>query len=102
MMLEIFTAGFGVAGTLSIVCFVMYFFGGIIAGTADWWSVVLFAAGIGFLIAEMFIPGFGIFGIAGIIMFILGLLFSSSSFDQFINRFAIAIGICIVAVPILF
>ena len=37
---------------------------------AHWISIVLFFVGIGFLVAEMFDPGFGIFGTGGIISFI--------------------------------
>ena len=101
MTIEIFTAGFGVAGIISIVCFALYFFGGFIAGTAQWWSVALFVFGILFLVIEMFIPGFGIFGISGLVMLVLGLVFSASTIEQFAKMAGYAIIVCAVLIPIL-
>lgn len=99
-IIEVFTAGFGVAGALSILCFVLYYFGGIIAGSAQWWSIALFIAGAMAIIIEMFVPGFGIFGIAGIVLCTLGLVFSSSSIDEFAQRAGIAMIVGVVLIPI--
>ena len=100
MILEIFTAGFGVAGVLSIICFSLYFFGGFLAGSAQWWSAALFILGILALVIEMFIPGFGVFGISGLILCVLALVFSSNSIEQFATRTILAIGVCAVLIPI--
>jgi len=101
MIIEIFTAGFGVAGIISIICFVLYFFGGMIAGTAQWWAIGLFVLGIIALTIEIFIPGFGVFGISGIIMCTLALIFSANSFEQFAKRAGYVIIACAVMIPIL-
>ena len=100
MILEIFTVGFGVAGVLSIICFSLYFFGGFLAGSAQWWSAALFILGILALVIEMFIPGFGVFGISGLILCVLALVFSSNSIEQFATRTILAIGVCAVLIPI--
>lgn len=100
MILEFFTAGFGVAGVISIVCFALYFGGGFLAGTAEWWAAGLFVLGAIALLIELVIPGFGIFGISGIIMCILGLMFSAESIGQFAWRSAIALIICVILIPV--
>ena len=101
MLIEIFSAGFGIAGVISIICFALYFFGGLIAGTAQWWAIGLFILGIVALVIEMIIPGFGIFGISGIVMLFLSLVFSANSLEQFATRAGYAILVCIVLIPIL-
>lgn len=98
MILEIFTAGFGVAGVISIVCFGLYFFGGAIAGTAEWWAIGLFILGAIALVIEIFVPGFGVFGISGIIMLILGLVFSASDFEQFSKNAFWATFVCAILI----
>ncbi|MEX1377936.1 MAG: NfeD family protein [Eubacteriales bacterium] len=100
MILEIFTAGFGVAGVISIICFALYFFGGFLAGSAQWWAAALFILGIIALVVEMFIPGFGVFGISGLVLCVLALVFSSNSIDQFARRAGIALSVCVVLIPI--
>ena len=102
MIMEIFTAGFGLFGILSIVCFGLYFFGGVLAGYTEWWAVALFILGAVFFVIEIIIPGFGIFGILGIALTLLGLMFSAKSIRDFIFQAGIALAICAVAVPIMF
>jgi len=98
MIIEIFTAGFGVAGVISIVSFILYFFGGAIAGTAELWAIGLFVLGVMALVIEMFIPGFGAFGFSGLVMCLLGLVFSAESIEQFARRAGIAMIVCAVVV----
>lgn len=100
-IMEIFTAGFGIAGIASLLCFGLYFFGGYIAGFTEWWSIALFVLGAVCIVVELTIPGFGIFGILGIIFSIMGLAFSSSSIIEFFKLSAIALAACIIAVPIM-
>ena len=67
MVIEILTAGFGVAGLLSILCFSLYFGGHFMAGIAGWEAILLFLLGLALLLVEGFIPGFGIFGLGGLL-----------------------------------
>jgi len=101
MIMELFTAGFGVAGVISIVCFALYFFGGFIAGTAQWWAIGLFILGAMALVIEIFVPGFGIFGFSGLVMCLLGLVFSANSLEEFTKLAGTAIILCAVVVVIL-
>jgi membrane-bound serine protease (ClpP class) len=91
MFIEIFTPGFGVFGVLSIICFGLYFGGGILAGFAEWWSIALFILGIGFMVVEAVIPGFGIFGILGIASLVAGLIFTSRDLNTFLTVLGVGI-----------
>ena len=44
----------------------------------SWISIILFVVGIGFIIVEMFEPGFGVFGILGVIS-LIGCIFVTAS-----------------------
>ncbi|HHX77435.1 MAG TPA: nodulation protein NfeD, partial [Firmicutes bacterium] len=67
LILEVMTAGFGLAGIISILAFALFFGGHIFAGLAGYEVLALFMLGVVLLLIEAFIPGFGIIGIAGIL-----------------------------------
>lgn len=102
MFIEIFTPGFGLFGILSIICFGLYFGGGILAGFAEWWSIALFILGIVFLVIEAVVPGFGIFGILGIICIVAGLIFTSRDLNSFLTVLGVGIGGSAVLLPIVY
>ncbi len=66
LMLELTTAGFGVAGFVSMASFALFFGGHIFAGLAGYEVLVLFVLGIILLLIEAFLPSFGIVGAAGL------------------------------------
>ncbi|MCK5129650.1 MAG: nodulation protein NfeD [Clostridiales bacterium] len=101
MIMEIFTAGFGAFGILAILCFALYFFGGVIAGYTQWWAVALFIIGAVALGIELIVPGFGIFGAIGIVFTLLGLLFSAKNMREIVIRGGIALVVCVVSIPIM-
>lgn len=102
MFIEIFTPGFGLFGILSIICFGLYFGGGILAGFAEWWSIALFILGLVFLVIEAIIPGFGVFGILGLIFLIAGLIFTSRDLNSFLQVLGVGIGGSAVLLPIVY
>ncbi|MFS0575267.1 nodulation protein NfeD [Sporosarcina sp. 179-K 3D1 HS] len=63
LVLELYSPGFGVPGTMAITSLFLFFFGHLVAGLAGYETIILFIIGIGLIIAEFFLPG----GIAGII-----------------------------------
>jgi len=67
LAMVIFSAGFGVAGLLSILSFGLYFGGHLFTGVSGWPAVFLFIFGVVLILAEMFFPGFGILGISGLV-----------------------------------
>jgi membrane-bound serine protease (ClpP class) len=81
LYLEISTPGFGVPGTVAIICFAMIFAGSALLGTLGSLELILFLAGVVLLVVEIFlIPGFGAVGISGILLMVLALVFSQQPF----------------------
>jgi len=79
LALEVITAGFGAAGAISLGAFALYFGGNIAAGMAEYWVLILFAFGIGLMLIEAVMPGFGVFGVAGLIATIFSIVLAAVS-----------------------
>jgi len=72
---ELHTPGFGLAGTVAIICFALLLGSRYLTGLAQWWEVALFVVGLILIGLEVFvIPGFGIAGILGILFCVAALL----------------------------
>jgi membrane-bound serine protease (ClpP class) len=81
LYLEITSPGFGVPGTIAIICFAVVFLGGALLGTIGSLELLLFLSGVVLLVVEIFlIPGFGVTGISGIILMGTALVLSRQSF----------------------
>jgi membrane-bound serine protease (ClpP class) len=92
LIIEIFTIGFGVSGTLGVAALGLYFFGHILAGITGFEAVFLFLIGLILLAAEVFfIPGFGIAGIGGIIALIVSIVLTAPTFEQGIISLVVSI-----------
>jgi membrane-bound serine protease (ClpP class) len=66
LLIEIKTPAFGLAGLAGIGALTLFFGSHLIVGLAGWEVMMLLAAGILLLLAEMFIfPGFGVAGVLG-------------------------------------
>lgn len=91
IVLELFTVGFGVAGTLGMISMALYFGGHIIAGFSGLESVLLFIVGIILMLVEAFVtPGFGFAGIAGLGALVVSIIIASASVEQAIISLIIA------------
>ncbi|HIA03285.1 MAG TPA: nodulation protein NfeD [Myxococcales bacterium] len=67
LMMELYTAGFGITGFIGISCLLVFFTGHMIVNLAGAEELLLFVAGCGLLAVEIFvIPGFGLAGVLGI------------------------------------
>ncbi|MDB4338854.1 nodulation protein NfeD, partial [Rubripirellula sp.] len=63
------------------LCFSLYFWIKLLAGTAEWFELILFTLGIICIGIEFFvIPGFGIFGIGGFLLTGLAIVLMSQTF----------------------
>lgn len=102
MGIEIFTAGFGAFGIISIVCFGLYFGGSFLAGFAEWWSLALFVAGLVMFAIEAAVPGFGVFGVLGFVFIGASLLFASRDIESFIIILGVGLAGSIIALPLLY
>ncbi len=77
LIVEIKTAGFGLAGIAGLLSLSLFFGSHLIVGLAGWEDIIIFAVGVGLLGVEAFlIPGFGLFGILGIVGVFGGLYLS--------------------------
>ena len=91
MVIEIFTPGFGIGGTISIIAFGLFFWGNIIAGNSQWTSLAIFVTGLILLIIEAIVPGFGLPGISGIILVIAGTILAMGTLTSALMSLSIAI-----------
>jgi len=81
IFLEIQSPGFGIPGTVAILCFVLVFGSSFMLGRVGSLEIILFVLGLGLLAVEVFlIPGFGVIGISGIILIAFSLIFSMQDF----------------------
>lgn len=90
IVVELFAPGFGVAGTISIFAFGLYFFGHYVAGFANWLHIGLFLVGILLMILEIFLPG-GIVGAIGFISIVSGLVMAAYDTEQGLASLGIAV-----------
>ncbi|MDZ4780191.1 MAG: NfeD family protein [Planctomycetia bacterium] len=78
---ELHSPGVGLGGFLAGICFLLFFWSHHLNGTAGWLEILLFVAGLGCLVLEVFVlPGFGVFGIGGGAMIITSLVLASQTF----------------------
>ena len=79
--LEITSPGFGVPGTIAILCFATIFLGNALLGTVGSLELLIFLLGVVLLVVEIFlIPGFGVTGISGILLIFFSLVLSRQDF----------------------
>jgi len=72
ILYELKIPGWGISGTIGLICLALFFGAHLLVGLAEWVEVLLFALGVALLVAEIFfIPGFGIAGISGIACLLL-------------------------------
>ncbi|MCD6404635.1 MAG: hypothetical protein J7M19_02285 [Planctomycetes bacterium] len=67
--------GFGLPGTVGVICFAVFFFSKHLSGMAQNWEILLFIVGLVLLGIEIFlIPGFGITGFLGATFVVVALV----------------------------
>ena len=78
---EMSAPGLGVPGFLSAVCVMLFFWSQYLDGNADAVEILLFVAGLIFVLMEIFVvPGFGVFGIGGMLMLVTSVVLASQKF----------------------
>lgn len=99
LVLELYSPGFGLPGTMSLSAFGLFFFGHLIAGFAGYETLIIFVIGFILLILELFLPG-GIVGIIGGGLIIASLLFAGESVTHMAYSIIIAMFIAVVGMVI--
>ncbi len=78
LVIELGAPGLGVGGLTSLLCFSLFFWSRFLGGTSGWLEVTLFACGLAFIAAEIFvIPGFGVAGVSGMALMLGSLVMAS-------------------------
>lgn len=101
LLVEIFTPGFGLGGTVSLIAFSIFFGGSILAGNAGFAVVLIFLTGIVLLVIEAVVPGFGAPGIGGILCIIISIVLASESVILGLSSLAIAFVMTVIAAVLL-
>lgn len=74
LLIELYSPGVGLPGAVGLVCIVAFFAGHLLVHLAGFEEILLFAAGLALMGAELFvIPGFGVAGVAGLTCLFLSL-----------------------------
>ncbi|MDE3001265.1 MAG: nodulation protein NfeD [Gemmatimonadota bacterium] len=77
LIFEIQSPGWGVGGTIGLICLGLFFGSHMLVKLADWTEVLLFLVGVIMVIADLFfIAGFGVLAIPGVILMFAGLFLS--------------------------
>src|SRR5699024_6689433 len=100
LVVELYSPGFGVPGTMAISALLLFFYGHLIAGFAGYEAILLFAIGAVLLIAELFISG-GIAGIIGLIAVVGSIILAGANPMFMATSVLIAVAIATVGAVIL-
>jgi len=77
LIFEIQSPGWGVGGTLGIICLGLFFGSHLLVNLADWSEILLFLLGLILVFVDLFfIAGFGVVGIPGIGLMLVSLFLS--------------------------
>ncbi len=81
LFFEVTSPGFGIPGTIAILCFSVLFSGNFLLGQVGSVELILFLLGVVLLVIEIFvIPGFGVAGISGIVLMLSSLVLAQQDF----------------------
>lgn len=100
LIVELYSPGFGVAGTMGLVSLTLFFFGHLVAGLAGYETIIIFVIGVILLIAEFFLPG-GISGILGAAAIITSIILAGGNIVQMSISVLIALTVAIVGMVII-
>ncbi|MCZ2259364.1 NfeD family protein [Sporosarcina sp. G11-34] len=100
LVLELYSPGFGVPGTMAISALVLFFYGHLVAGLAGYEAIILFVIGIGFIVAEFFLPG-GIAGTIGSLAVVGSIIMAGGNPMQMAISVLIAVAIAVTGMVII-
>lgn len=100
LVLELYSPGFGVPGTVGLSSLGLFFFGHTIAGFAGYESILVFVVGLALVVAEFFVPG-GIVGLLGGALIVVSLLFAGANLVHMAYSILIAMFIAIIGMVII-
>jgi len=97
LIIEFWTLGWGIAGSIGIISLSLFFGGHIIVGLAGFETIILFVIGLLLLLAEIFfIPGSGLAGISGIAAILASIFLTFGNIVQATYSILIALGVSVI------
>ncbi len=102
LVIEVFTAGFGVAGAISLIAFTIFFGGHLVAGFAQWEYILVFVVGISLLVAEIFVAGFGLLGAGGLVCVAFSIVLTAETLGQGLRMLGFSLLLAIVIIAVAF
>ncbi|PKM89724.1 MAG: hypothetical protein CVU87_04570 [Firmicutes bacterium HGW-Firmicutes-12] len=91
IIIEVFTIGWGIAGSVGLLSLALYFGGNLMAGFTGWEAILLFLLGLIMLGVEAIVPGFGVPGIGGIVCMLVSIILAAPSWETGIISLIFAI-----------
>lgn len=79
LMSSLFSPGIGFGGIFGSILLLVFFVGHLLAGFANFWTVILFIVGVSFVALELIIPGM-VVGFIGLIAIVGSVLYSGANF----------------------
>src|SRR5690625_3655653 len=101
LIVELYSPGFGVPGTMGLIALVLFFYGHIIAGLAGMEAIILLVLGIILIITEFFVAG-GVLGLLGVGAIIASLFMSGYDLGHMSLSISIAFIVAVIAAFVLF
>lgn len=101
LIVELYSPGFGVAGTMGVTALILFFYGHVIAGLAGMEAIVLLILGILLIVGEFFVVS-GFLGILGGLAILGSLFMAGYDFTQMAISIGIAFVVAIIAAIFLF
>ncbi len=81
LYMELKVPGFGIPGSIALICFALFFSASAIAGISTGLEIVLFMLGVLLILLEIFvIPGFGVAGLGGFALLLVSLYMASEKY----------------------
>ena len=99
-VLELYSPGFGVAGTMAASSLALFFYGHLIAGLAGYETIILFLIGVGLVVAEIFLPH-GVAGVVGSLAIIGSIIMAGGNPMYMAISVLIAVAIAITGMVII-
>ncbi|TMU85588.1 nodulation protein NfeD [Bacillus sp. BHET2] len=99
LIVELYSPGFGIAGSVGLVSLVLFFYGHLVAGLAGYETIILFIIGIVLIVAEFFLPG-GLAGGLGIGAILASIMLAGGNMMQMGISLLIALLIAVATVII--
>lgn len=91
LIVEMFLPTFGIAGILSFLSFVGFFYLNLTLGNAEILHLIIFIIGCILLGIEVFVPSFGFIGIAGIALILIGIFLATGDLYTGLLTLSIAV-----------